>query len=43
MKSNPQGCFDWWGFTGKDYATKGGPQMKAIARMVARLTGQKVN
>jgi poly(3-hydroxybutyrate) depolymerase len=35
--SNPQGCWDWWGYTGGDYAKKAAPQMKAIMAMVDRL------
>lgn len=34
---NPQGCWDWWGYTGSNYAQKSAPQMKAIVGMVARL------
>jgi len=37
---NPQGCWDWWGYTGGNYATKSSPQMKAILKMVNRLTKQ---
>jgi Esterase PHB depolymerase len=35
---NPQGCWDWWGYTGKNYAFKSSAQMKAIVAMVKRLT-----
>lgn len=35
---NPSGCWDWWGYTGADYATKSSVQMKAILGMVKRLT-----
>ena len=38
---NPRGCWDWWGFTGKHYAYKSSPQMKAIMAMVNRLTQQR--
>jgi hypothetical protein len=38
---NPQGCWDWWGFTGPDYATKAGPQMAAVKAMADRLLGLK--
>lgn len=38
---NPQGCWDWWGYTGQNYAYKSGPQMKAIKAMVNRLTQQR--
>lgn len=34
---NPRGCWDWWGYTGTDYATRSGVQIAAIAAMVARL------
>lgn len=37
---NPQGCWDWWGYTGDQYAYKSGPQMKAIKSMVNRLARQ---
>lgn len=33
------GCWDWWGYDGADYAKKTGPQMAAIVAMVARLGG----
>jgi Esterase PHB depolymerase len=35
--SNPNGCWDWWGYSGSDYAKKSGAQMKAIRAMVLRL------
>lgn len=35
--SNPQGCFDWWGYTNSAYAVKSGPQMKAVYDMVQSL------
>lgn len=31
-------CWDWWGYTGADYAQKGGTQVGAIVAMVERLT-----
>jgi poly(3-hydroxybutyrate) depolymerase len=34
---NPRGCWDWWGYTGRDYATKEAPQMRAVLAMVQRL------
>lgn len=34
---NPQGCWDWFGYTGADYALKSGSQMSAINAMVGRL------
>lgn len=38
---NPNGCWDWFGYTGPDYATKSGPQMVAIKATVDRLTSGK--
>jgi poly(3-hydroxybutyrate) depolymerase len=37
---NPQGCWDWWGFTGGDFARKSGPQLSAINAMIDRLAGR---
>ncbi|AYG70687.1 PHB depolymerase family esterase [Rhizobium sp. CCGE531] len=34
---NPRGCWDWWGFTGSNYAIKGAVQMDAIMKMIAAL------
>jgi poly(3-hydroxybutyrate) depolymerase len=34
---NPHGCWDWWGYTGTDYATRNGAQIATIVAMVARL------
>ena len=34
---NPQGCWDWWGYTGPDYHTKSGRQIQAVRRMLERL------
>ena len=36
---NPEGCWDWWGYDGPDFAVKGAPQMVAITNMVAALGG----
>lgn len=30
MPLNPQGCWDWWGYTDENYANKKGPQIQAI-------------
>ena len=38
---NPRGCWDWWGYTGPAYATKEGPQMRAVLAMVERLGLQR--
>ncbi|WP_176256856.1 extracellular catalytic domain type 2 short-chain-length polyhydroxyalkanoate depolymerase [Derxia lacustris] len=36
---NPEGCWDWWGYTGGDYFSKNAYQIAAIARMLERLGG----
>jgi poly(3-hydroxybutyrate) depolymerase len=38
-QGNPNGCWDWWGYSGTDYATKVGPQMAAVRAMLDRLAG----
>lgn len=35
--TNPEGCWDWWGYTGRDYLTREAPQIKAVHRMLERL------
>lgn len=37
---NPRGCWDWWGFTGDDYAVRTGVQPRAIMAMINRITGR---
>ncbi|GAA1700792.1 extracellular catalytic domain type 2 short-chain-length polyhydroxyalkanoate depolymerase [Streptomyces yatensis] len=39
VRGNPQGCWDWWGFTGRDYAQKSAPQMRAIVNQIHALGG----
>ena len=34
MPLNPQACWDWWGYTGEDYANKDGKQIKAVMALV---------
>ena len=36
--TNPNGCWDWWGFDSANYAKKSGPQMAAIKAMVDQLS-----
>jgi poly(3-hydroxybutyrate) depolymerase len=36
-------CWDWWGATGADYATRTGVQVAAIKAMVDRLAGAAAN
>jgi poly(3-hydroxybutyrate) depolymerase len=38
---NPRGCWDWWGYTGPQYANKAGPQIKALKAMVDRLAAPR--
>jgi len=42
-KTNPNGCFDWWGYLGggkETYLTKDAPQMKAVRAMMKALSGK---
>lgn len=34
---NPQGCWDWWGYTGHDYLTRSAPQIVAVEKMLQAL------
>ena len=34
---NPRGCWDWWGYTGADYHTQAGAQIRAVKAMIDRL------
>jgi poly(3-hydroxybutyrate) depolymerase len=34
---NPQGCWDWWGYTSRDYLTRKAPQIEIIHRLLVRL------
>ncbi|GAB2913232.1 extracellular catalytic domain type 2 short-chain-length polyhydroxyalkanoate depolymerase [Rheinheimera gaetbuli] len=34
---NPNACWDWWGYTGADYATKEGLQLQAVHQLVQAL------
>jgi poly(3-hydroxybutyrate) depolymerase len=36
---NPNRCWDFWGYTGADYRTRRGPQMRAVKAMIDRLLG----
>jgi poly(3-hydroxybutyrate) depolymerase len=38
---NPRGCWDWWGYTGQQYATKQGPQVRAVKAMIDRLASPR--
>ena len=34
---NPKGCWDWWGYSGANYAARSGAQLAAVRRMVEAL------
>jgi len=38
--ANPKGCWDWWGYSGADYAFKSGVQMEAVKAMLDRLANK---
>lgn len=40
LPMNPKACWDWWGYTGADYATKHGSQIRTVWAMVKALRGQ---
>ena len=35
---NPEGCWDWWGYTGLNFQVRSGVQLSAVKAMVDRLT-----
>jgi poly(3-hydroxybutyrate) depolymerase len=37
---NPRGCWDWWGYTGGNYADKTAGQIAAVQAMIDRLSGR---
>lgn len=36
---NPLGCWDWWGYTGEDYATQSATQITSIMQTIESLRG----
>jgi hypothetical protein len=40
---NPQGCWDWWGYTGANYLTREAPQITAVYRMLERLSAPRTS
>jgi poly(3-hydroxybutyrate) depolymerase len=34
---NPKGCWDWWGYSGVEYATRDGAQITSVHRMLIAL------
>ena len=37
---NPRACWDWWGYTGAQYHTKEGAQIRAVKAMLDRLSSR---
>jgi poly(3-hydroxybutyrate) depolymerase len=37
LVGNPAACWDWWGYTGRDFDNKRGKQMSAIRAMIRRI------
>lgn len=37
---NPMGCWDWWGYTGDDYATRAGEQIVVVKNVLDALAGK---
>lgn len=42
-KDNPVGCWDWFGYTGADYAERSAPQIRALKSMIDRLSGRSLS
>lgn len=42
VPNNPNGCWDWWGYTGSKYHTKRGPQMKIIMKNIEEIRSGKL-
>jgi hypothetical protein len=38
--ANPNRCWDFWGYSGPNYANQNGPQMRAVKAMIDRLLGE---
>jgi poly(3-hydroxybutyrate) depolymerase len=38
---NPMACWDWWGYTGTEYDTQAGSQIKAVRDMLQRLASPR--
>jgi len=37
--SNPEGCWDWWGYTDSNYSNKNGAQLKFVEAMITHMIG----
>jgi poly(3-hydroxybutyrate) depolymerase len=40
IPDNPEGCWDWWGYSGSNFQTRSGPQLSAVRAMVQRLAAR---
>jgi len=40
VATNPNACWDWWGYDSADYAKKTGPQMAMVRKMIDFLAGK---
>lgn len=38
MLGNPHGCWDWWGYTGYNFATKSGIQIILIKKLIEKIS-----
>lgn len=38
MPSNPYGCWDWWSYSGLDYALKTGPQIEFVQSIITEIS-----
>jgi len=38
IPSNPQGCWDWWGYAGSNYDVAAGPQMQFVMNLMKAAT-----
>jgi hypothetical protein len=39
--ANPNGCWDWWGYTGRRFLERDAPQMQAVRKMIGRLAERR--
>lgn len=39
--TNPNGCWDWWGYTGRHFLERDAPQMLAVRRMLDALASRQ--
>ncbi len=43
MPLNPQGCWDWWGYSSDDYANRKGSQISAVTNMIKSINTGAAN